>query len=315
MSKVIFSIIVPAYNEEAVIIESHNRLKAVMDVFNDSYEIIFINDGSRDKTAELLRTICNTDKKSKMISFSRNFGHQTAISAGMKYASGDAMIIIDADLQDPPEIIPEMIAKWREGYQVVYGKRIQRKGETLFKKVTANIFYRFLNLLTDVNIPVDSGDFRLIDRKVCDVLNSLPERNRYVRGLVSWAGFRQTSLEYVRMERFAGETKYPLRKMLHFAADGITSFSHKPLTLSIMIGCSLSFFSFIYMIVVIFEKFFTDKAISGWASTMTVMLFFNGVTLIMLGIIGGYIGRIYDEAKARPLYVIGETAGFENDRN
>jgi len=314
MHGVTYSIVIPAFNEEAVIIEGHKRLKAVMDTCKENYELIFVNDGSQDKSVELIKEICKQDHCSRMVSFSRNFGHQTAITAGMAYASGEAVIVIDADLQDPPEVILDMIAKWQEGYEVVYGKRLKREGETFFKRVTAKIFYRMLNLLTDMEIPVDAGDFRLLDKKVCEALKSLPERNRYVRGLVSWVGFRQTSVEYIREERFAGETKYPLRKMLHFAADGITSFSHKPLKLSIFFGSTMSFFSFLYMIIVICQKLFTHAVISGWASTMAVILFFNGVTLIMLGIIGEYIGRIYDEAKARPLYIVGETVGFDDDK-
>ncbi|SMC71569.1 glycosyltransferase family 2 protein [Papillibacter cinnamivorans] len=311
----LFSVVIPAYNEEEVIEESHKRLSAVMEQSGGDYELIFVNDGSADKTPELLREICSRDKHSKMVSFSRNFGHQTAITAGMEYATGEAVIVIDADLQDPPEVILQMIAKWKEGFDVVYGKRLKRKGETAFKKVTARLFYRTLNLLTDVKIPADVGDFRLIDRKVCNALKSLPERNRYVRGLVSWVGFKQTAVEYVREERFAGETKYPLRKMVKFASDGITSFSHKPLKISIYVGGFLSLFSFIYMIVVICQRLFGHSAISGWASSMAVSLFFNGVTLIMLGIIGEYIGRIYDEAKGRPLYIVGETAGFNDDKH
>ena len=313
MGKPVFSVVVPVYNEQEVIGESYKRLKAVMDSCGEQYEIIFINDGSRDRSPDMIKDICENDKNMKLISFSRNFGHQTAITAGMDKASGDAVIVIDADLQDPPEVIVRMIGKWREGYAVVYGKRTKRKGETAFKKITARIFYRTLNALTDVDIPVDAGDFRLIDRRVCEALKTLPERNRYVRGLVSWVGFRQTAVEYVREERFAGETKYPLKKMLRFAGDAVTSFSNKPLKISMVVGTILSVLSFIYMIVVILQKIFSDAVISGWASMMAVSLFFNGVTLIMLGIIGGYIGRIYDEAKARPIYIIDETAGFEDD--
>jgi dolichol-phosphate mannosyltransferase len=242
----------------------------------------------------------------QFIDFSRNFGHQTAISAGMDYASGEAVVVIDADLQDPPEVIPEMIAKWREGYDVVYGKRAERKGETVFKRATSAVFYRVLKSLSDVDIPVDAGDFRLIDRKVCEALKLVKERNRYVRGIISWLGFKQTGVEYVRDKRFAGETKYPLKKMLRFAFDGITSFSIKPLKLSSYVGAFISFIGFAYLLVVIFLKLFTDQTVTGWASVMAVSLFFNGVVLMMLGIIGEYIGRIYDEAKGRPLYAVRE---------
>lgn len=310
-----YSIVIPAYNEELVIEESYKRLKAVMDKTNESYELIFVNDGSRDRTGEILSELCDKDKNVKMIDFSRNFGHQTAISAGMDLSSGQAVCVIDADLQDPPEVILDMIAKWKEGYDVVYGKRAKRKGETFFKLFTAKMFYRILKSMTTVDIPVDTGDFRLIDRKVCDVMSSLTEKNRYIRGLVSWVGFKQTDVTYVREERFAGETKYPLKKMLKFALDGITSFSYKPLKLSTYLGFILSIGSFIYLLIVIFLKLFTDSTVSGWASTLSVSLFFNGVILMMLGIIGEYIGRIYDESKNRPLYIIREKKGFTDDED
>ena len=211
MEKILCSVIVPMYNEEAVIWETYNRLTKVMDELNEAYEIIFINDGSKDKTKDILNEICNQNNKIKMIDFARNFGHQVAITAGMDYAAGECMVIIDGDLQDPPELIPEMIKKWKSGYDVVYGKRKSRQGETLFKKFTAKAFYRILRSMTDVSIPVDTGDFRLIDRKVCEALKQLPERSRYVRGLMSWVGFKQTAIEFERSERFAGETKYPLK--------------------------------------------------------------------------------------------------------
>lgn len=312
MSEYLHSVVVPMYNEELVIEETYKRLKKVMDTIDDDYEIVFVNDGSRDKTVEKLSSICDIDSKVKLIDFSRNFGHQVAITAGMDFAEGDTIVVIDGDLQDPPELIPEMIAKWKDGYEVVYGKRLKRKGETFFKKFTAKMFYRFLNNMTDVDIPVDTGDFRLIDRKVCEALKQVNERNRYIRGLVSWLGFKQTSVEFTREERFAGETKYPLRKMLKFATDAIVSFSFKPLRLASYTGVFLSFFSFLYLIIVLYQKFFTKRAITGWASTMAVSLFFNGIVLLMLGIIGEYIGRIYDEAKGRPLYLVRNTKNIEN---
>ncbi len=306
MKQTIISVVVPLYNEEQVAYESYTRLKAVLESLHEPYEMIFVNDGSRDATPIILRRICETDPTVHFIDFSRNFGHQTAISAGMDYALGDAVVVIDADLQDPPEVIPEMIAKWREGFDVVYGKRAERKGETLFKRVTSALFYRLLKNLSDVDIPVDTGDFRLIDRKVCDALKLVKERNRYVRGIISWLGFRQTGVEYVRDKRFAGETKYPLHKMLRFAFDGITSFSIKPLKLSSYVGGWISVTGFSYLLVVLFLKLFTNHTVAGWASVMAVSLFFNGVVLMMLGIIGEYIGRIYDEAKGRPLYIVRE---------
>lgn len=313
MEKILISVIVPMYNEEAVIPATYSRLKEVLDGLKESYEIIFINDGSRDRTRDMLMEICEKDKTVKLIDFARNFGHQVAITAGMDYAAGECMVIIDGDLQDPPELIPKMMELWRQGYDVVYGKRISRQGETIFKKVTAKIFYRLLRSLTDVNIPVDTGDFRLIDRRVCEALKQLPERSRYVRGLMSWVGFKQTPIEFERSERYAGETKYPLKKMLKLAMDGIMSFSYKPLKLSSWLGSLLSVFSFVYLIIVLLQKiFFPESAQSGWASLIAVSLFFNGITLLMLGIIGEYIGRIYDEAKGRPLYIISELKNMED---
>ena len=228
MEKIVCSVVVPVYNEEEVINVTYKRLKDVMDGLDITYEIIFVNDGSRDRTRELAMEICKNDKNIKFIDFSRNFGHQTAITAGMDYASGDAVVVIDADLQDPPEVIPEMLEKWREGYDVVYGQRVKRQGETFFKKVTAKIFYRTLNRLTDVEIPVDTGDFRLIDRKVCDALKKVDEKNRYIRGIISWLGFKSIAVPFVREKRFAGTTKYPLKKMLKFASDAIISFLTSP---------------------------------------------------------------------------------------
>lgn len=308
-----FSVIIPAYNEEEVIAESYRRLTDVMKKSGGEYELIFVNDGSRDKTADILKEIASKDSAVKILDFSRNFGHQVAISAGLDYATGDAVAVIDADLQDPPEVILQMIEKWREGYDVIYGKRSKRKGETFFKKITAKIFYRFMRSMTDVDIPVDTGDFRLMDRKVCDAMRSLTEKNRYVRGLVSWVGFKQTAVEYIREERFAGETKYPLKKMIKFASDGIISFSFKPLKIAQYLGFFTSAMSFIYLIVVIAQKFL-GYTVDGWASILAVSLIFNGIILMMLGIIGEYIGRIYDEAKDRPLYIVKDAIGFENEK-
>lgn len=306
-----FSVVIPVYNEEAVADECYARLTKVMQSLSENYELIFVDDGSRDNTNAIIAGFCAKDSHVRLVTFSRNFGHQAAISAGMDLSDGQAVIVIDADLQDPPEVIPEMVKKWQEGYDVVYGRRTRRKGESLFKKTTAKLFYRFLSAQTDVEIPVDTGDFRLIDRKVCDVLTSLTEKNRYVRGLVSFAGFRQTGVQYVRDERFAGKTKYPLKKMLNFAVDATTSFSKKPLKLAGYVGFFLSLASFVYLFITIYLKLFTNKTVSGWASILSVSLFFNGVALIMLGIIGEYIGRIYDEVKNRPLYIIKEKTGFQ----
>ncbi|MBD2871536.1 glycosyltransferase family 2 protein [Paenibacillus arenilitoris] len=305
-----YSIIVPMFNEEEVIGFTYDRLKQVMDGTGEPYELIFVNDGSRDRTVDAVSMICEFDPNVRLIDFSRNFGHQIAISAGMDYARGAAIVVIDADLQDPPEVILRMIAKWKEGYEVVYGKRVKRKGETAFKKLSAKLFYRTLRTLTNVDIPVDTGDFRLIDRKVCDVLRGLKEKNRFIRGLVSWIGFRQTMVEYEREERYAGETKYPLKKMIAFALDGITSFSYKPLKIASYVGFALSLTSFLYLVIVVFQKLFTGSTVPGWASIVAVNLLFNGIILMLLGLIGEYIGRIYDESKNRPLYIVRGTQGY-----
>jgi len=310
-----YSIIVPLYNEELVVAETYKRLKAEMDKLGEPYEIIFVNDGSRDKTAELTAEICRNDANVKFIDFSRNFGHQIAITAGMDFAAGDAVVVIDADLQDPPSVILQMIQKWKEGYEVVYGKRLARKGETFFKKATAKLFYRLLSSMTNVDIPVDAGDFRLIDRKVCDAMKRISEQNRYVRGLISWVGFRQTAVEYVREERFAGETKYPLKKMIKFALDGKTSFSYKPLKLATLIGFVMSVLSFVYLIIVLIQKLAFDTANLGWSSIISVNLFFDEIILIILGIVGEYIGRIYDEVKQRPLYILRGTLNMDGENH
>jgi polyisoprenyl-phosphate glycosyltransferase len=311
---IICSVVVPFYNEQEVVEESYYRLKKAMDAINESYELIFVNDGSRDRTGSIISKICESDNTVKFIDFSRNFGHQVAITAGMDFAEGEAIVVIDGDLQDPPEVIYKMIEKWREGYDVVYGKRIERKGDTFFKKLSAAVFYRFLKKMTDVDIPVDTGDFRLIDRKVCEALKQINERNRYIRGIISWLGFKQTGVEFVREKRFAGVTKYPLKKMLKFASDAITSFSYKPLKLATYVGFFMSILSFIYLLVVLYLKLFTNSTIQGWTSILVVSLFSNGVILMMLGIIGEYIGRIYDEAKGRPLYLIRQLKNFSEGK-
>ncbi|MBE7066646.1 MAG: glycosyltransferase family 2 protein [Ruminococcaceae bacterium] len=309
----IVSVVVPMYNEEEVIMETYKRLKSVMDGTGETYELIFVNDGSRDKTRDLASAICYKDKNVKLIDFARNFGHQVAISAGMDNSCGDAVVVIDADLQDPPEVIPQMMAKWREGYDVVYGKRLKREGDSFFKKFTAKVFYRTLNKMTDTEIPVDTGDFRLIDRKVCDALkNSISEKNRYVRGIISWLGFKSAPVEFVREKRFAGTTKYPLKKMLKFAGDAIMSFSLKPLKLATYLGVGISIASLIYGIVLVILKLCgVLSTVMGWTSIVAISLFFNGIILMILGILGSYIGRIYEEVKGRPLYVIQEKINFD----
>ena len=307
--------VIPVYNEQEVIIEAYTRITDVMTDMKESYELVFINDGSKDSTAQIIAELCSKDSAVRLINFSRNFGHMSAISAGMEKARGEAIFIIDADMQDPPEIFPQMAAKWREGYHVIYGKRIKRKGESFFKRISASMFYKFIRYMTPVDLPPDTGEFRLIDRKVCDAVNNLPEKHRYIRGLVSWVGFKQIPVEYVREERFAGVTKYPLRKMISFAMDAITSFSYKPLKLATIIGFSISIFSFLYILYVVYQRFFTDQTVTGWASTMAIILFTQGIVLMILGLMGEYIGRIYAELKNRPNYIIQEIIEYNKDED
>lgn len=305
------SVVIPMYFEEKVAKECYRRITSVMHSQNYDYELVFVNDGSTDQTLDILVELATKDNCVKIINFARNFGHQTAVTAGIDYADGDAIVVIDADLQDPPELIPEMVCKWREGYEVVYAKRRSRKGESWFKLVTAKYFYKFLNNMSDIEIPKDTGDFRLIDRKVADVFRKMTERNRFVRGMISWVGFRQTFIEYDRDERFAGETKYPLKKMLKFASDGIVAFSTKPLRLMMTIGFLAVILSFIVLIYSILIKFFGQDVEAGWTSIMVAITFFSGVQLLSLGIVGQYIARIYDESKNRPIYIVRDVYNIE----
>ena len=309
------SVVVPMYYEEKVVEECYNRLITVLKgIEGYNYEIIFVNDGSKDKTLELLQEIAKKDKNVKVISFSRNFGHQCAVTAGIKYVTGDAVVIIDADLQDPPEVIPDMLNLWEEGNEVIYGKRKTRKGESAFKLMTAKMFYQTLNMLSDVKIPKDTGDFRLVDRKVIDVINSLPEHNKFLRGLFSWVGFKQYAYEYERQERFAGETKYPLKKMLKLASDGIISFSSKPLKLVGGIGIFSIIISFILLVYAILAYIFKFNGLTaGWTSIIVAITFFAGVQLLSIWLISEYIARIYDESKKRPEYIIDKTINIENE--
>ncbi len=307
----IISIVVPAYFEEDVIGATYKRLKAVATNLKYNYEIIFIDDGSLDNTYKILKEICEKDNKIKCIKFSRNFGHQCAVTAGILEAIGDAVILIDADLQDPPELIPSMIEKWESGIDVVYGKREQRQGETFFKKKSAQLFYKLLSYMSDINIPRDTGDFRLMDKKVVQAFKSMPEKNRFIRGMVSWVGFKQEPILYTRDKRYAGETKYPLKKMIKFASNGIISFSTKPLKLFLYIGGLSVFISFLILIYAFYQGVVrNEKLADGWASLMVTITFIGGMNLMSIGVLGSYIGRIYEESKNRPLYIVDEKINF-----
>ena len=307
------SVIVPMFNEEEVVKESYKRITQILNgIDNYAYEIICIDDGSKDSTLIKLEELSQNDKYLKVLSFSRNFGHQAAVTAGLKHVSGDAIVIIDADLQDPPEIIPEMIKLWEQGNEIIYGKRKKRAGESPFKLLTAKAFYRTLNALSDVEIPRDTGDFRLVDRTVVDVINALPEHNKFLRGLFSWVGYKQIPYEYERKPRFAGKTKYPLKKMLRLANDGIFSFSTKPLKIVGELGILSIGISIILIIyAMVSYAFKLNDFSSGWASLMVAITFFAGVQLLSLWIMSEYIGRIYDEAKQRPQYIIRRKINIE----
>ncbi len=299
------TVVIPVFNEEANVVLLWERLsEALRDL--GSLEILFVNDGSSDNTLEKIKTLRRQDPRIKYLSFSRNFGHQVAVTAGLDAALGKAVVIIDADLQDPPEVIPRLYQKFLEGFDVVYAVRSQRQGESVFKKWTAKVFYRILKKMTGFSIPVDVGDFRLMSRRAVESFNRLRERHRYVRGLVSWLGFKQVGVEYVREARHAGVTKYSLSKMIKLALDGMTSFSHVPLQLAAHVGFWICGFSLIYLLYIVAMKIFTDKPVLGWASTMAAIVFFGGVQLMTLGILGEYVGRISDEVKGRPLYIIEE---------
>lgn len=295
------SVVVPMYYEEEVVNECYLRLKKVFFELQEyEYEFIFVNDGSRDKTLELLEEIAKKDEKAKVISFSRNFGHQCAVTAGLKFTTGDAVVIIDADMQDPPELIIDMIKLWEQGNEVIYAKRKVRKGESCFKLITAKMFYKVLDGLSDINIPQDTGDFRLADRKVIDVINNLPEHNKFLRGLFSWVGYKQIPIEYERQSRFAGKTKYPLKKMMKLAIDGIISFSNKPLKILGVIGIFSIVISFIILIYSLISYIFKlNDLTAGWTSLMVTITFFSGVQLLSIWLMSEYISRIYDESKRK----------------
>ena len=307
------SIVVPCYNEDAVLRELHRRLLAVLEQIDCIFEIIYTDDGSHDGTVRLLRELQEDDARVRLVSLSRNFGHQIAVTAGLEHTRGEAVVIIDADLQDPPEVIPEMIERWRDGYQVVYGLRAGRAGETKFKRWSAKLFYRLLNKLSEIEIPLDVGDFRLLDRRVVDVLLAMPERDRFLRGMISWIGFKQGAVIYDRAPRGAGQSKYPLIKMLRFAMDSVISFSFAPLRLASWIGFAAIGASFAGIVYALVIRLYTTEWVRGWASIFTAILFLGGVQLITLGIVGEYVGRIYAEVKMRPLFVVRERLGFASD--
>ena len=310
----LLSVVVPCYNEQEVIAETISRLqKFAAQADSLEVELIFVDDGSHDGTRDLLKAAAASDPRIRVIGFARNFGHQFAVTAGVDAAAGDAVVLIDADLQDPPEVMHEMVVQWRRGFDVVYGTRNQRRGESAFKRATARLFYRILSTLSDTPIPLDAGDFRLMSRSIVDVLRAMPERDRFVRGMVSWAGFQQTSVVYDRAERRAGESKYPLRKMLHFAMDGILSFSSRPLQVSGGLGLLSAFIALLGIIYALVLRLFTRIWVEGWTALMIAVLFLGGVQLITIGILGEYLGRIYNEVKRRPLYIVDEYVGFRPD--
>lgn len=303
------SVVVPVFNESEVIDEFYARATTALSALEDAdYELVFVDDGSSDDSFERLDALCKNDERVVVVKFSRNFGHQVAITAGTDHTRGDCVVVIDADLQDPPEVIAQMVDKWREGYEVVYGRRTRRAGETLQKRITATIFYRMLASITRIEIPTDVGDFRLLSRRAADEVCNMREKDRYVRGLVAWVGLKQTAVEYARDARFAGETKYPFKKMLKFAFDGITSFSTLPLKLASWLGYATSLLGFLYLASVFVQKLL-GVTVQGWATMMVAVLFLGGVQLLCLGIIGEYIGRIFTEIKPRPMYIVDEVRG------
>jgi len=302
--KITYSIIAPIFNEKENLPDLHRRIADVMESTGEAWELILVDDGSTDGSTDLIRELAKKDKRVRPIIFARNFGHQIAITAGWDYARGDAVVIIDADLQDPPELILEMAKKWREGYEVVYAVRTEREGESWFKLWTASLFYRLIYRITDVKIPLDTGDFRLMDRKVVNVLRQMRERHRFPRGMSAWVGFKQIGVEYKRAARLAGETKYPFRKMFRLALNAVTGFSYFPLQVATFFGFISAGLAILAMPVVIYLRVSGSQAFFGQATTLLAVLFLGGVQLICLGILGEYVGRLYDEAKGRPLYIV-----------
>ncbi len=308
-----YSLVIPVFNEEANIPELYRRLHKVMETLEGTGEMILVNDGSRDRTLQLLRELHAQDPRICYLSFARNFGHQTAVTAGLNYSRGECVIILDADLQDPPELIPELIQRWQEGYAVVYAQRTQRHKENWFKRFTAYAFYRILRQLADVDIPTDTGDFCLLDRQVVEVLNQMPERDRYLRGLRSWVGFPQTAVPYERDPRFAGEVQYTFGKSLSLAINGLVSFSKVPLRLSTYVGLAAAIISIFMATLVLYWRIYTPASpLTGFATIMIAVFFLGAVQLVSIGILGEYIGRIYEQVKGRPLYILAEVGGFHS---
>lgn len=300
------SVVVPCFNESEGIREFYKVILTVLKEKYD-YEIILVDDGSKDHTLKIIRELAQEDKHIKYISFSRNFGHQNAVKAGLDYASGDAVISLDADLQHPPQLIPQLVDKWQEGFEVVYTIREEHESISLMKKMTSRFFYKISNSLSDTKVEPGAADFRLLDRKVVDAIKQMPENYLFLRGLIAWVGFRQYAIKYQANERFAGESKYTFKKMVKFASTGITSFSTKPLKISIYLGSIFALFAFAFAVYALIIYSFTDKAIHGWASIVIGIMFFSGINLLMLGIIGEYLGKMFIENKRRPNYIVGET--------
>jgi dolichol-phosphate mannosyltransferase len=304
--RVTFSVAVPVYNEVQSLRELYSRVREVMDSLGERWELILVDDGSDDGSRAVIAELAEEDPRVVPVVFARNFGHQIAITAGLDYSKGEAAVIMDADLQDPPEVIPDLVERWREGYEIVYAVRTEREGESWFKRFTASLFYRLIYRITDVEIPMDAGDFRLLDREAVDAINRMRERHRFPRGMAAWVGFRQVGVPYKRAPRYAGETKYPFRKMLRLAIDAVTSFSYFPLQLATYFGFACAGLSALAIPLVIVLRLAGKQAFAGQATTLIAVLFLGGVQLISLGIVGEYIGRLYDEAKGRPLYVVRE---------
>ncbi len=306
-----YSLLVPIYNEEETISELYRRVSAVMNRLDDSVELVLVNDGSRDKSLKMIRELHQRDSRICYLSLARNFGHQIAVTAGLNFVRGQVIVVLDADLQDPPELILDMIEKWRQGYQVVYAQRISRKKESWFKRFTAYSFYRLLKYLAEIDIPTDAGDFCLMDRQVVDLLNAMPERNRYIRGLRSWVGFRQTAIKFERDARYAGEVKYTFRKSFALAINSLVSFSKVPLRISTYLGLLAAVFAIFMAILVLYWRLYQPNSpVTGFAAIAIAIFFLGSVQLISIGILGEYIGRIYEEVKCRPLYTLSEVVGF-----